>query len=100
MNGWRPSVTGHVTSEGYGRETVGAVWVGCFDQGVVWSEPARIIAIDVRRWLTAMRATKLSPSTVAKAYRLLARVLGAAVEGGILGRSPCRVKGAGTEHSY
>jgi hypothetical protein len=81
------------------------VWCGRIVVVMRWpafgrSELARIIAIDVRRWLTAMRATKLSPSTVAKAYRLLARVLGAAVEDGILGRSPCRVKGAGTEHSY
>lgn len=63
------------------------------------AELARITSTDVRRWLAGMRATKLSPNTVAKAYRLLARVMAAAVEDGRVGRSPCSVKGAGTERS-
>jgi integrase len=41
----------------------------------------------------------LSPSTVAKAYRLLSRILGAAVEAGYLPRNPCTVKGAGQERA-
>lgn len=60
---------------------------------------AKITAQDVRSWLASMRATDLSPNTVAKAYRLLARVMGAAVEAGVIGRSPCVVRGASTERS-
>jgi integrase len=41
----------------------------------------------------------LSPSTVAKPYRLLSRILGAAVEAGFLLRNPCTVKGAGQERA-
>jgi integrase len=42
---------------------------------------------------------QLSPSTIAKAYRLLSRILGAAVEAGYLLRNPCAVKGAGQERA-
>jgi integrase len=40
---------------------------------------------------------KRHPSTSAKAYRLLAQIMRAAVEDGYLAKSPCRVKGAGEE---
>jgi integrase len=46
-----------------------------------------------------MRATQLSPSTIAKAYRLLGRVMGAAIDEGVVGRSPCTIKGASVERS-
>jgi integrase len=49
-------------------------------------------------WPTS-RTQQLSPSTVAKAYRLLSRILGAAVEAGYLLRNPCTVKGAGQERA-
>jgi integrase len=63
------------------------------------AELAKITTIDVRRWLASMRATKLSPNTVAKGYRLLSRVLADAVESKLIGASPCTVKGAGTERA-
>jgi integrase len=46
-----------------------------------------------------MRRTELSTNPVAKAYRLLARVMAAAVESGLIGHSPCVVRGASTERS-
>ena len=36
---------------------------------------------------------------MAKAYRLLARILDTAVEAGLIGRNPCSVKGAATERA-
>jgi integrase len=53
----------------------------------------------VRAWLANLQAQQLSPSTVAKAYRLLSRILGAAVDAGYLVRNPCTVKGAGQERA-
>jgi hypothetical protein len=38
-----------------------------------------------------------SPNTVAKAYRLLGRIMDTAVEAGLIVRNPCSVKGAATE---
>jgi integrase len=55
--------------------------------------------LAVRSWLTNLQAQELSPSTVAKAYRLLSRILGAAVDAGYLVRNPCTVKGAGQERA-
>jgi integrase len=63
---------------------------------------AALSSIDplaVRAWLTSLQAQQLSPSTIAKAYRLLSRILGAAVEAGYLLRNPCSVKGAGQERA-
>lgn len=60
---------------------------------------------DVRRWrkerLTAGPGQKrpFGPVTVAKAYRLLHAIMTTAVEDGIIRRNPCRIKGAGQEHS-
>src|SRR2546429_751937 len=45
---------------------------------------AKITTQDVRRWLASMRASTLSPNTVAKAYRLLSRVLAAAADEGVI----------------
>ena len=58
-----------------------------------------IDALAVRAWLARLQAQPLSPSTVAKAYRLLSRILGAAVEAGYLVRNPCTIKGAGQERA-
>lgn len=49
----------------------------------------RITPLDVRAWLADLNASDLSPSTVRKAFNLLNRILGAAVESGLIGRSPC-----------
>jgi integrase len=53
----------------------------------------------VRSWLASVQAEPVSPNTVAKAYRLLARILDTAVEAGCLLRNPCTVKGAATERA-
>ena len=58
-----------------------------------------IDVLTVRSWLANLQAEHLSPSTVAKAYRLLSGILGAAVETGYLLRNPCAVKGAGQERA-
>ena len=58
-----------------------------------------IDSLAVRSWLANLRAQQLSPSTIAKAYRLLSRILGAAVEAGYLLRNPCTIKGAGQERA-
>jgi hypothetical protein len=53
----------------------------------------------VRSWLAGLEREAVSPNTVAKAYRLLARILDTAVEAGLLVRNPCSVKGAATERA-
>lgn len=63
------------------------------------AELAKISTTDVRRWLAGMRSSRLAPATVAKAYRLLAQVMGTAADDGVIGRSPCTIKGAGVERS-
>jgi integrase len=63
---------------------------------------AALSSIDVmavRAWLARLQAEGVSASTRAKAYRLLSRILGAAVEAGYLLRNPCTVKGAGQERA-
>lgn len=56
-----------------------------------------ITPTTVRRWHSALAAT--SPSTAAKAYRLLRAVLNTAVADELILRNPCRVEGAGIERS-
>jgi hypothetical protein len=58
-----------------------------------------IDVLAVRSWLANLQAQGVSASTRAKAYRLLSRILGAAVEAGYLIRNPCMVKGAGQEQA-
>jgi integrase len=60
---------------------------------------AGITEADVRRWRADRLAAGTSPVTTAKAYRLLKSVLATAVDDGLIRRNPCRIKGAGTEHS-
>ena len=57
----------------------------------------RITAVDVQAWLAGLHGTDLSPNTVAKAYRVLSGVMDGAVDAGLIPRSPCTLKGAGTE---
>jgi hypothetical protein len=44
----------------------------------------------VRSWLAGLEREAVSPNTVAKAYRLLARIMDTAVEAGLIGRTPAR----------
>src|SRR3989442_124262 len=57
----------------------------------------RITAAEVQSWLAEMHRTKLSANTVAKAYRCLSGAMDGAVDAGLIARSPCTLKGAGTE---
>jgi integrase len=52
----------------------------------------------VRRWHAALHEAK-SPTTAAKAYRLLRTICNTAVEDAVLVLNPCQVKGAGVERS-
>ncbi len=57
----------------------------------------RITPLDAQRWLADLHATDLDPNTVAKAYRVLSGVMHGAVDARLIARSPCTIKGAGTE---
>ena len=45
---------------------------------------------EVRAWVTELAAKGLAPATVHKCYQVLTKILAAAVEGGMIPRSPCR----------
>jgi integrase len=54
--------------------------------------------LAVRGWLARLhRDGEVTPTTIAKAYRLLRRILAVAVQAGYLPRNPCTVTGAGVE---
>ena len=53
------------------------------------SELRHITQLDVRIWVSEL-ATRLSPATVVKAYQLLGKLLGAAVDAGLMTETPCR----------
>ncbi len=57
----------------------------------------RITAAEVQAWLADLHRTDLSANTVAKAYRCLSGAMDGAVDAGLIARSPCTLKGAGTE---
>ncbi len=57
----------------------------------------RITPVAVQAWLADLHRTHLSPNTVAKAYRILSAVMDGAVDARLIARTPCTVKGAGTE---
>ena len=57
----------------------------------------RIAARDVQAWLADLHSSRLSSNTVAKAYRCLAGAMDGAVDAGLIARSRCTLKGAGTE---
>src|SRR5215204_3859304 len=60
----------------------------------------RIDPMTVRSWLAGLHELgEVTPTTIAKAYRLLRRILNVAVEAGYLPRNPCTVKGAGIERA-
>src|SRR5215211_984597 len=45
---------------------------------------------EVRAWVTSLTVRGLAPATVHKAYQLFAKTMTAAVDGGMLGQTPCR----------
>lgn len=51
----------------------------------------------VRAWRADLLAEGVSPTMVAKAYRLLRAALNTAVDDELIRRNPCRIKGAGIE---
>jgi len=57
----------------------------------------RFTAAEVQAWLADLHRSELSPNTVAKAYRCLSGAMDGAVDAGLIARSPCTLKGAGTE---
>jgi integrase len=59
----------------------------------------RLTDSRVRRWRKELLDSGASPVTTAKAYRLLKAVMNTAVSDGLIRRNPCRLKGAGQEHS-
>jgi integrase len=50
----------------------------------------RITQLDVRAWVAELDSRKLAPATVVKAYQILAKILRAAVDGGLIPSTPCR----------
>jgi integrase len=71
----------------YIRPTFGPVAIG------------RITPAMVQAWRAQLRASGLAPNSVAKAYRLLARVIAVAVRDGYVGRSPCMERGASIDET-
>jgi integrase len=60
----------------------------------------RIDPLTIRAWLGSLHdAGEVTPTTIAKAYRLLRRILNVAVEAGYLPRNPAAIKGAGIERA-
>jgi integrase len=53
----------------------------------------------VRRWYKSLLDSGVGAVTVAKAYRLLKAIMNTAVDDGLIRRNPCRIDGAGQEHS-
>jgi integrase len=51
---------------------------------------AKIGQHDVRTWVAELSTRGLAPSTVQRAYQLLSKVMGAAVDAGMIPRTPCR----------
>ena len=60
---------------------------------------AEVTLARVRRWRKQLLDSGVSEVTAAKAYRLLRAVFNTALDDGLIRRNPCRIKGAGTEHS-
>jgi integrase len=60
---------------------------------------------DIRQWRKERLKTgprqkrPFGPVTVAKSYRLMHAIMNTAVEDGLIKQNPCRIKGAGQEHS-
>lgn len=54
------------------------------------SELGGVSQLDVRSWVARLDASGLAPATVQKAYQLLGKVFAAAIDGGLIGETPCR----------
>jgi integrase len=50
----------------------------------------KITPLDVRQWVAELARSGKAPATVHKAYQTLSKVLAAAVDSGLLARSPCQ----------
>ncbi len=59
----------------------------------------KISSAAVRTWWAALNRTRLSPVTCAKIYRLLRSIMTTAETDEVIARNPCRIDGAGVEHS-
>ena len=53
----------------------------------------------IRRWRISRLDSGVSAVTLAKAYRLLKAIMSTAMDDGLIKRNPCRIDGAGQEHS-
>jgi site-specific recombinase XerD len=51
---------------------------------------ARITQREVRAWVAELSASGLAPATVQKCYLVLRKAMAAAVEAGMIARTPCR----------
>jgi hypothetical protein len=51
---------------------------------------AAIGQLDIRTWVADLTAQGLAPATVAKTYQVMNKVMSAAVDAGLIARSPCR----------
>ena len=49
-----------------------------------------ISQLEVRGWVAGLTDDGLAPATVVKAYQILAKIMGAAVDGGLIATTPCR----------
>ena len=60
----------------------------------------KLDTLTVRAWLGELHhAAEVTPATIAKAYRLLRRILNVAVEAGYLPHNPAAIRGAGIERA-
>jgi integrase len=60
---------------------------------------ADVKAGTVRKWRKKLLDSGVGPVTVAKAYRLLKTIMNTAVDDQLIKVNPCRIDGAGQEHS-
>ncbi|HEV2371912.1 MAG TPA: site-specific integrase [Streptosporangiaceae bacterium] len=60
---------------------------------------ADIREAHVRRWRKDLLDAGTSASSTAKTYRLLKAIMTTAADDGLIRRNPCRIKGAGLDHS-
>ncbi len=60
---------------------------------------ADIREAHVRRWRKELLDAGASPTSTAKAYRLLKAIMNTAVDDGIIRRNPCRIRGGGQDRS-
>jgi integrase len=51
---------------------------------------AAIGQLDVRTWVADLTAQGLAPATVQKVYQVMSKLMNAAVDAGLIARSPCR----------